>query len=110
MKVWMINTGWTGGAYGTGHRIDLNYTRAMISAVLDGKMDNAIFVTHPLLGLDIPLTCPGVPSEILDPQNTWKDPEAYVEKAKELASRFKTNFKKYEDSVSEEIRHAGPPL
>ena len=110
VKVWMINTGWTGGAYGTGHRIDLNYTRAMISAVLDGKMDNAIFVTHPLLGLDIPLTCPGVPSEILDPQNTWKDPEAYVEKAKELASRFKTNFKKYEDSVSEEIRHAGPPL
>ena len=87
-KVWLVNTGWTGGGYGVGHRIKLAYTRAMLSAALTGKLDQVPFMTDPIFGLSIPATCSGVPSEILFPRNSWKDPNLYDLKAKELEVMF----------------------
>ncbi len=110
VNVWMINTGWTGGAYGTGSRIKLKYTRAMISAALEGKLDNVATETHPIFGMHIPVECPGVPSEILNPGNTWQDKKAYTDKAKELAAQFVKNFEKYAEGVSVEILAAAPKM
>lgn len=87
-KVWLVNTGWTGGSYGVGSRIKLAYTRAMLSAALTGQLDQVPFMTDPVFGLSIPNTCPGVPHEILSPRNSWKDPHAYDLKAKELEAMF----------------------
>jgi len=109
-KVWMINTGWTGGAYGTGKRISLKYTRAMVTAALEGKLDNASFSRHPLFGMEIPDSCPGVPSELLNPQNTWANAEAYQAQARQLAELFRKNFGKYESGVMPEILAAGPSI
>jgi len=108
VNVWLINTGWTGGAYGTGNRMKLSYTRAMITAALDGKLDAAQYSNDPVFGLAIPDQCPGVPAEILNPRNTWSDPTAYDEKAKYLAGLFVKNFEKYASGVSEEIMAAAP--
>ncbi|HYE54211.1 MAG TPA: phosphoenolpyruvate carboxykinase (ATP) [Chitinophagaceae bacterium] len=110
VNVWLINTGWTGGAYGTGHRMKLGYTRAMISAALDGKLDNVKTSADPVFGFAIPDSCPGVPAEILNPRNTWADKQAYDEKAKFLAGLFAKNFEKYAAGVDQEIRDAGPKL
>lgn len=87
-KVWLVNTGWTGGSYGEGNRIKLAYTRAMLSAALTGQLDQVPFMTDPIFGLSIPNTCPGVPPEILSPRNSWKDPHAYDRKARELETMF----------------------
>ncbi len=106
--VWLINTGWSGGAYGTGSRIKLRYTRAMITAALEGKLDNVGYKKHEVFGLAMPTECPDVPQEILSPKNTWSDTEAYDNKANELAQKFINNFKKFEDGVSEGIRNAAP--
>src|SRR6185437_6581122 len=88
VKVWLINTGWTGGPYGVGHRISLPYTRALINSALSGDLDKAKYTKDPIFGFEIPDKCAGVPSEILTPSNTWNDKDAYTKKAKELAGDF----------------------
>lgn len=108
VNVWLVNTGWTGGAYGTGNRMKLKYTRAMIEAALDGKLAEVEFVQHPIFGLNMPVECENVPSDILNPRQTWSDKEAYDAKALELANSFKTNFKKFEDNSNKEILSGGP--
>lgn len=110
VNVWMINTGWSGGPYGVGERIKLQYTRAMIAAALEGAFDNREFVAHRVFGMMMPTSCPGVPAEILSPRYTWATEEEYDAKAKELANMFIENFKKYEDGVSEEILAAAPKI
>lgn len=93
--VWLLNTGWTGGSYGVGSRMKLGYTRAMINAALSGELNDVPYVTDPVFGLSVPTQCPGVPSEVLIPRNTWQDQEAYDKKAAELAAMFEENFKKF---------------
>ncbi len=110
VHVWMVNTGWTGGPYGTGHRMKLNYTRAMITAALEGSLDNVKYDKDPVFGFAIPTECPGVPAEVLHPRNTWEDKQAYDEKAKYLAGLFRKNFEKYADGVSEEVLGAAPVI
>ncbi len=110
VNVWMINTGWTGGAHGVGNRIKLAYTRAMISAALEGKLADAEFVYHPIFGMAIPQSCPGVPDEVLNPRSTWADGEAYDQKAKYLAELFVKNFEKYAPGVSKDILASAPKL
>ncbi|MDQ2719669.1 MAG: phosphoenolpyruvate carboxykinase (ATP) [Bacteroidota bacterium] len=110
VNVWMINTGWSGGAYGVGKRMKLSYTRAMITAALDGKLDNVEYEAHPVFGMMMPKECPNVPSEILNPGNTWKDKNAYNEKAKNLAKQFIKNFEKFADHVGEEILASAPKI
>lgn len=106
-SVYLVNTGWSGGPYGVGERIKLRYTRAMVSAALSGKLDAVEFVQHPVFGVLVPTSVPGVPSEILDPRNTWSDGKAYDAKARELASKFRANFRQF-SSVPAEIAGAGP--
>src|SRR5690606_511843 len=108
VNVWLVNTGWTGGAYGTGSRMKLKYTRAMITAALEGKLNNDEFVNHELFGIAVPQSVPEVPSEILNPRNTWADTAAYDAKARELAQSFRTNFKKFEEFANEEILSGMP--
>ncbi len=110
VHVWLVNTGWTGGPYGTGHRMSLKYTRAMITAALEGNLDNVEYETHPVFGVAMPASCPGVPPEVLNPRNTWADKAAYDEKAKYLAGLFVKNFEKYADGVSAEILAAAPKV
>jgi phosphoenolpyruvate carboxykinase (ATP) len=110
VNVWMINTGWSGGPYGVGSRIKLSYTRAMISAALDGKLDEVAYEIHPVFGMSMPKSCPGVPSEILNPKNTWNHKKLYDKKAKELALKFVDNFEKFKEHASEEILAAAPVL
>ncbi|WP_034240404.1 phosphoenolpyruvate carboxykinase (ATP), partial [Aquimarina atlantica] len=95
-NVWLVNTGWTGGAYGTGSRMKLKYTRAMINAALEGKLNDVTYVTDKHFDLSMPESCPDVPSDILNPRNTWADKEAYDAKAEELVNSFKKNFKQFE--------------
>lgn len=108
VNVWLVNTGWTGGPYGTGERIKLSYTRAMIAAALKGELEKAAYKNHEVFGVSIPEACPGVPDGILDPRNTWKDPAAYDAQAKDLAGQFIRNFEKYAAQASEEILQAAP--
>ncbi len=108
--VWLINTGWTGGEYGTGHRIQLSHTRRMVKAALDGELDEVKFVEEPFFGLMIPSEVPGIPREILDPRNTWSDKDAYDSKAKALGSMFRENFKQFEDQAGPEILGGGPKV
>ena len=93
--VWLVNTGWTGGGYGVGQRINLGYTRAMLRAALTGKLDAIPFRTDPVFGLAVPTACPGVPSEVLDPRAAWADGTAYDQAAADLATRFQTALAKY---------------
>jgi len=102
-QVWLVNTGWTGGPYGVGQRMSLPYTRAMISAVLLGQLDNVPTTIDPNFGVAVPESCPGVPSEVLNPRNTWKDPEAYDEQARKLVARFEENFVRFQGEVSPHI-------
>lgn len=110
VRVWLINTGWSGGSYGEGKRISLKYTRAMITAALEGHLDNVEYNTHKVFGLKMPATCPDVPSEILWPRNTWTNQEAYDAKANELAQKFINNFTKYSEFANEEILSAAPQV
>lgn len=107
-KAWLVNTGWTGGAYGVGSRIKLKYTRAIIDAIHNGDLDNVETVTDPEFGFEIPVTCPGVPSEILVPKNTWEDKEGYDSVKNKLVNLFQDNFKYFESSVNDVIISAGP--
>ncbi|WPV67345.1 phosphoenolpyruvate carboxykinase (ATP) [Chitinophaga sp. LS1] len=108
VAVWLINTGWTGGAYGTGQRISLKYTRAMVSAALSGQLDRIAYKDFPLFGFGIPEHCPGVPTEMLDPRNTWADKAAFDKQVADLANRFVQNFKKYAGQADPEILSASP--
>jgi phosphoenolpyruvate carboxykinase (ATP) len=110
VNVWMINTGWTGGPYGTGSRMKLKFTRAMITAALEGRLDDVAYTTDPVFGMSIPAECPDVPAEVLTPKNTWADKNAYDEKAKYLAGLFVKNFEKYASGVSAEILAAAPKV
>ncbi len=106
-QCWLVNTGWTGGPYGVGSRMKLPHTRAMLNAALAGELDDVEYATGPVFGLRIPTGCPGVPAEVLIPQNTWQDKDAYHSKTIELAGRFKDNFRKFKD-VPAEVISAGP--
>ena len=106
-EVYLVNTGWLSGGYGKGDRIKLSYTRAMVKAALAGNLTNAKFVEHPIFKISMPTECPGVPTEILNPRNTWEDKEEYDAKALELAEKFNENFKKF-NNVPESIIKAGP--
>lgn len=110
VNVWMVNTGWTGGPYGIGNRMKLKYTRAMITAALEGKLNNVAYDIHPVFGISFPKECPGVPEDILNPRNTWTDKNAYDEKAKYLAGLFIKNFDKYASGAGSEVLAAGPKL
>src|SRR5260221_7635223 len=106
-NVWLVNTGWSGGAYGVGKRMQLPHTRAIVHAVLGGKLDYADFRTDPVFGLSVPTAVPGVPPEVLVPRGTWPDAEAYDAQAKKLAEMFRDNFTKFANA-SDAIRDAGP--
>lgn len=110
VNVWLVNTGWTGGPYGVGKRMKLSYTRAMITAALDGSLANENFIEHPIFGLLMPTICKNVPSEILNPRNTWGNLHTYDQKANELANAFIDNFKQFEDIADEEILKALPKV
>jgi phosphoenolpyruvate carboxykinase (ATP) len=107
-RVFLVNTGWTGGPYGTGTRMKLAHTRCMVNAALAGELDDVETVTDPFFGLAVPVHVEGVPREVLDPRATWADPEAYDAKARELAAMFARNFEKYAGQVSEAVLEAGP--
>lgn len=107
VNVYLVNTGWSGGGYGKGDRIKLSYTRAMVNAALNGTLNEVEFYENHQFNLLIPKECPGVPSEILNPKNTWEDKNEYDMKARELAKRFNENFKKFKD-VPQDIVNAGP--
>ncbi len=106
--VWLVNTGWTGGAYGTGSRMKIAYTRAMISAALSGALDRVAFECDPIFNVDVPTSCPGVAPGVLTPRKTWADPAAYDAQAARLARMFSENFKTFEGEVSAEVKAAGP--
>lgn len=104
-RCWLVNTGWTGGGYGVGNRIQIEYTRKMVHAALDGVLDGVEFSQEPFFGLAIPKECPGIPAEILNPANTWLDKEAYRKQAADLRQRFRKNFETFASSVGENIRN-----
>jgi phosphoenolpyruvate carboxykinase (ATP) len=107
-RVWLVNTGWTGGPYGAGTRMKIAYTRAMIRAALGGALDDVAYAADPTFNLDVPQSCPGVPVEVLNPRNTWKDQRAYDEQARRLARMFVENFKTFEGDVGPDVRAAAP--
>ncbi len=107
-EAWLVNTGWSGGAYGSGERMKLSYTRAIIDGIHSGELVSAKMEEDPVFGLHVPTSCTGVPAEILQPRNTWKDKEAFDATAKKLAGLFQENFKKFEDGTSDDIRSAQP--
>jgi phosphoenolpyruvate carboxykinase (ATP) len=107
-EVWLVNTGWTGGAHGHGTRIRLDYTRRMVRAALSGALNDVPHSPDPMFGVLVPETCPGVPAPMLRPRNTWQDPDEYDRKARHLAGLFQDNFKYYADGVADEVRQAGP--
>src|ERR1700758_4755171 len=105
-ECWLVNTGWTGGAFGTGRRMSLLHTRAMVNAALDGRLAHAEYITENAFGLSIPTSCPDVPSELLNPRNAWTNKQAYDSHANVLASKFEENFRKFD--APENVRAAGP--
>lgn len=110
VNVWLINTGWSGGPYGVGSRTKLSYTRAMITAAMNGDLNNVAYENHPVFGVAFPTSCPGVPDDILNPRKTWADKEAYDKKAAELAQLFINNFEKYASKANAEILAAAPKI
>jgi phosphoenolpyruvate carboxykinase (ATP) len=108
-KVWLINTGWTGGKYGKGTRMKLSHTRAIIDAIHEGKLDNAEYEKLDVFNLNVPTTVPGVPDQILNPENAWEDKEAFKVNLRQLAEKFQHNFIKYADETPEEVIQKGGP-
>lgn len=108
VNVWLVNTGWSGGEYGVGSRMSLKYTRAMITAALNGELADVNFETHNIFGLQMPADCPNVPTKLLNPRNTWEDKAAYDSKANELANAFNSNFEQFAEYANEEIMDAAP--
>jgi len=107
-QVWLINTGWTGGSYGEGSRIQLKYTRDMVGAILNDALNKVSFAADPVFKVLVPATCPGVPPQLLQPRNTWKRPTEYDAKARQLAELFRNNFASYASEVPEAVRASGP--
>lgn len=105
---WLVNTGWSGGAYGVGNRISIKHTRAMIRAILNGELEKVETRVDPTFGVHVPVSCPDVPDDVLNPRNTWEDKNAYDAKAEHLANLFNENFKKFENGVSDEVKNAAP--
>jgi phosphoenolpyruvate carboxykinase (ATP) len=110
VRAWLVNTGWTGGPYGTGSRMNINHTRSMVRAALSGALDAVPTVTDPIFGVEVPTFCPDVPAEVLQPRGTWADPVAYDREAAALARMFAENFTGYADGVAESVRLAGPKV
>jgi phosphoenolpyruvate carboxykinase (ATP) len=108
VPVWLVNTGWTGGPYGVGHRMDIDHTRNMVRAALNGKLRDVPTITDPVFGVAVPTKVPGVPDELLVPRNTWSDPAAYDAAAKRIGHMFHENFAAYAGGVSAAVRRAGP--
>jgi len=108
VNVWLLNTGWIGGPYGVGERISLPHTRAIIRAILTGKMNSVEFQPHSYFGFMIPKTCPEVPSEVLDPIQTWRKPQEYHQFVCQLVSGFINNFRQFEDIADVSVKEAGP--
>ncbi len=106
--VWLVNTGWSGGVYGVGERIQLRYTRAILDGIHAGALAKASTQREPCFGLEMITECPNVPSDILVPKATWSDPTKYDQTAKKLGRLFQENFATYADGVSEAVRSAGP--
>ena len=109
-KVWLVNTGWSGGSYGVGSRIKLAYTRAMITAALEGELDATKFDTLPVFELSYPTSCPNVPDDILNPKQTWENSSAYDDTAAKLASKFVENFETFKDETTSSILAAAPKV
>jgi phosphoenolpyruvate carboxykinase (ATP) len=109
-RVWLVNTGWTGGPYGSGRRIPLAHTRGIVSAVLSGALDDIETRRDPLFGLQVPQSCPGVPRDLLDPRTTWDDPARYDAQARQLAGMFRENFRSFEADVSDAVKISGPAI
>jgi phosphoenolpyruvate carboxykinase (ATP) len=108
VPVWLVNTGWTGGPYGTGQRMNIDHTRAMVRAALAGRLDDVPTVEDPIFRVAVPTSCPDVPAEFLQPRLTWSDKDAYDRAARKLARMFADNFAGYHDGASENVRAAGP--
>lgn len=108
VKCWLVNTGWTGGQYGEGSRMKISFTRTMLNAALSGELDNVETVEDPFFGLRVPKEVKGIPTEILNPRNTWADKNKYDESAKKLVNMFHENFKNFEENVTKEIKESGP--
>jgi phosphoenolpyruvate carboxykinase (ATP) len=108
VNVWLLNTGWSGGSYGVGERIKLKFTRAMITAALEGKLDKVAYTNHDVFGVAMPNECENVPAEMLNPRNTWADKNAYDERATKLAAEFVKNFEQFASAASPEILAAAP--
>lgn len=105
---WLVNTGWVGGPYGIGKRISIKYTRALLNAAMDGKLDKVEYKKDPVFGFAVPQSCDDVPPSVLNPAEAWADKNAYMQRYKELASRYIENFKKFEAGCPPEVRAAGP--
>ena len=110
VNCWLLNTGWVGGPYGVGKRISIQYTRALLNAALEGKLEDVEYVEDPIFKFQVPKSCPGVPDDVLDPASSWPSEEAYMKRYRDLASRFIDNFKKFEDESPAEVISAGPKL
>jgi phosphoenolpyruvate carboxykinase (ATP) len=108
VHVWLVNTGWTGGPYGTGERMNINHTRSMVRAAINGALTHVPMTTDPIFRVDVPTTCPDVPAEFLQPRSTWQDQAAYDVQARELARMFADNFEAFADGVPPSVREAGP--
>ena len=107
---WLVNTGWVGGPYGVGKRISIKYTRALLNAALEGKLNNVDYNKDPIFGFEVPMTCPNVPDEVLDPSSSWHDRKEYDRRYKDLAMRFIQNFGKFTDGTPREVVEAGPKV
>jgi phosphoenolpyruvate carboxykinase (ATP) len=108
VNCWLVNTGWIGGAYGVGKRISIGYTRALLNAALSGSLTDVPFVEDPIFGFGVPQSCDGVPADILNPASSWPSPKAYMDKYRQLAARFRENFKRFESDCPPDVVAAGP--
>jgi phosphoenolpyruvate carboxykinase (ATP) len=109
-QCWLVNTGWVGGPYGVGKRISIRYTRALLNAALNGRLDDVKYKKDPVFGFEMPTECPNVPSDVLDPSSSWGDKKEYDRRYKDLAMRFKQNFGKFGDRTPKEVIEAGPKV
>lgn len=107
-RVWLVNTGWTGGVYGVGRRMSIAHTRAIVRAILEGSLDDVAVTPDPHFGMGVPVSCPGVPTEVLTPRRTWADGDAFDATARDLAGRFASRFAQFANEVGPEVRTAGP--
>ena len=110
VSCWLVNTGWTGGPYGIGKRIDISYSRAVLRAAISGTLGDVPFLPDPVFGFEVPERCPGVPDRVLRPRNTWTDVDAYDATARKLAGLFVANFSEFADRATPEVRAAGPKI